>query len=58
MTSNNKEYQLNNGLTIPNIGLGTWHIKDQNIIVHQNIKTKNLLEIQSRSTTLIELPYL
>lgn len=32
MTSNNKEYQLNNGLTIPNIGLGTWHIKDQNII--------------------------
>ena len=32
MINKNCGYKLNNGLIIPNIGLGTWHIKDQKII--------------------------
>lgn len=32
MIDNDRRYRLKNGLIIPNIGLGTWHIKEQEII--------------------------
>ena len=32
MIDNDRRYRLKNGLIIPNIGLGTWHIKEQKII--------------------------
>ena len=32
MMDNDRGYRLKNGLIIPNIGLGTWHIKEQEII--------------------------